>query len=228
MSLAAKPIRVMLVDDHRSVLWGLEKLIDSDRPRMEVVATATSCAAAMEAAAKTAPDVVVLDLDLGGENACEIIPVLVNGRGTRVIVWTGMRDCKAREQSILRGACGLVQKEEPAETLLKAIERVHRGELWLDRTTTGRIFVELSSRKEAATPAAEERKIASLTVREREIIAQLVAEPGADNRRLASHLHMGEHTLRNHLSRIYDKLGLPNRLELYVFAQRHSIKALSA
>src|SRR5690242_17869006 len=110
-----KPIRVMLVDDHRSVLWGLEKLIDGDRPRMEVVGKATSCAAAMELAERTSPDVVVLDLDLGGENACEIIPVLVNGGGTRVLIWTGMRDSKAREQSILRGASGLVQKEEPAE-----------------------------------------------------------------------------------------------------------------
>jgi DNA-binding NarL/FixJ family response regulator len=223
-----KPIRVMLVDDHRSVLWGLEKLIDADKPNMEVVGKATSCAAAIEVAKKAAPDVVVLDLDLGGENACEIIPVLVNGGGTRVLVWTGMRDNRAREQSILRGASGLVQKEEPAETLLRAIEKVHRGELWLDRSTTGRIFIELSSRKGAGSPDAEDRRIGALTARERDIIGQLVADPGADNRRLASRLHIGEHTLRNHLSRIYDKLGVPNRLELYVFAQRHSIKPLVA
>jgi DNA-binding NarL/FixJ family response regulator len=48
-----------------------------------------------------------------------------------------------------------------------------------------------------------------------------VTEPGADNKKLASSLHIGEHTLRNHLSHIYDKLGVPNRIELYVFAQRH-------
>jgi DNA-binding NarL/FixJ family response regulator len=222
-----KPIRVMLVDDHRSVLWGLEKLVQSERPRMEVVACATNCAAALELAGQTAPDVVVLDLDLGGENACDIIPALANGRGTRVIVWTGMRDCKAREQSILRGACGLVQKEEPAETLLKAIERVHNGELWLDRSTTGRIFVELLSRKDAGVPNDDERKIASLTAREREIIGELIADAGADNRRLAGRLRMGEHTLRNHLSRIYDKLDVANRLELYVFAQRHALGPLA-
>ena len=49
----------------------------------------------------------------------------------------------------------------------------------------------------------------------------LVKQPGADNKTLANTLHIGEHTLRNHLSRIYDKLGVPNRLELYVFIQRH-------
>jgi DNA-binding CsgD family transcriptional regulator len=49
-----------------------------------------------------------------------------------------------------------------------------------------------------------------------------VKQPGADNKTLASTLHIGEHTLRNHLSRIYDKLGVPNRFELYIFAQRHA------
>jgi two-component system, NarL family, nitrate/nitrite response regulator NarL len=225
LAQAERPIRVMLVDDHRSVLWGLEKLIDGEKPRMEVVAKATTCAAAMDLAERTVPDVVVLDLDLAGESGSEIIPALVNGRNTRVVVWTGMRDVKARENSILRGACGVVQKEEPAETLLRAIAKVHRGELWLDRATTGRIFVELSRPKDAAPLDADGRRIASLTAREREIVEQLATDPGADNRSLAERLHIGEHTLRNHLSRIYDKLGVPNRLELYVYAQRHGFQA---
>jgi len=61
------------------------------------------------------------------------------------------------------------------------------------------------------------------TTRETEVVRTLVTKPGADNRKLADTLNMGEHTLRNHLSRIYDKLGVPNRLELYVFAQRHGL-----
>jgi DNA-binding NarL/FixJ family response regulator len=126
---------------------------------------------------------------------------------------------------VLRGASGVVHKQEPAETLLRAIEKVHRGELWLDRSTTGRMFVELSRGKAGEANGADHRPLTALTPREREIIAQLVAEPGADNKRLADKLHIGEHTLRNHLSRIYDKLGVPNRLELYVFAQRHGIAA---
>jgi DNA-binding NarL/FixJ family response regulator len=214
----------MLVDDHRSVLWGLEKLIDGERPKMEVIAKATTCASAIEAARQSNPDVVVLDLDLAGENGSDIIPALIEERSTRVLILTGIRDGKARENSILRGACGLVHKEEPAETLLKAIEKVHCGELWLDRATTARVFVELSKQKHSEVEP-EKRKLASLTLREREIVGQLVADPGADNRRLADRLHIGEHTLRNHLSRIYDKLGIPNRLELYVYAQRHGLSS---
>ena len=214
-------IRVMLVDDHRSVLWGLEKLINSESPRMQVVAKATSAADAVRGAHDAEPDVVVLDLDLNGESGCDLIAPLINGSGRRVLILTGVRDGKLRETSILRGACGLVHKEEAAETLLKAIEKVYQGELWLDRATTARVFVELSRPK--AQPDAESRALASLTAREREIIGELVADPGADNKRLALKLHMGEHTLRNHLSRIYDKLGVPNRLELYVYAQRHGL-----
>lgn len=223
-SQTARSIRVMLVDDHRSVLWGLEKLIDGERPKMEVIAKATSCASAMQAAREASPDVVVLDLDLGGENAAEIIPGLIGSGATRVLVLTGATDQKVSEHSVLRGACGIVHKQEPAETLLKAIEKVHRGELWLDRATTGRVFVELSRpRSGGGETAAETRKLEALTVREREIVERLVAEPGADNKRLAERLRIGEHTLRNHLSRIYDKLGVPNRLELYVYAQRHGL-----
>lgn len=216
----ARPIRVMLVDDHRTVLWGLEKLIDGEMPRMQVVGKATSGAAAVELAAETLPDVAVLDLDLGGENGAEIIPRLMAGRGTRVLILTGLRDSKAHETSILRGACGLVLKQEPAETLLKAIEKVHQGQLWLDRATTGRIFVELSKPKREAARDRDKPKLESLTARERDVVRQVVLDPGADNHRLAEQLQMGEHTLRNHLSRIYDKLRVPNRLELYVYAQR--------
>ena len=66
-----RSIRVMLVDDHRSVLWGLEKLIDGEMPKMQVVGKATSCSAAIELAGETTPDVVVLDLDLAGESGAE-------------------------------------------------------------------------------------------------------------------------------------------------------------
>jgi DNA-binding CsgD family transcriptional regulator len=65
------------------------------------------------------------------------------------------------------------------------------------------------------------RKITSLTAREQDVLNTLVTTPGADNKTLATNLHINEHTLRNHLTRIYDKLGVPNRMGLYVVAQRH-------
>jgi DNA-binding NarL/FixJ family response regulator len=213
----------MLVDRHRVVLWGLQKLIDGEKPGMEVVATATDFARAIELAGKMLPDVVVLDADLLDLDSPADIPTLVNGRNARVLLFSGARDSKIHETAILRGACGVVHKEEAPEILLKAITKVHEGELWLDRCTTGRIFVQLSRRKADPSLDPAKRKLALLTQREQDVVRTLMTEPGADNKKLATSLHIGEHTLRNHLSRIYDKLGVPNRLELYVFAQRHGL-----
>lgn len=216
-------IRVMLVDRHRIVLWGLQQLIEAKNPNMEVVATAVDCASALTLAGTTQPDVVVLDADLLRADCPADIPTLINGHDARVLVFSGLQDNLVHETAILRGACGIVHKTEAPETLLKAITKVHEGQLWLDRSTTGRIFVELSRQKSKASTDPAQRKLATLTQREHEVVRTLVTQPGADNKKLAKNLHIGEHTLRNHLSRIYDKLGVPNRLELYVFAQRHGL-----
>ena len=217
-------IRVLLVDRHSIVLWGLQRLIQAEQPDMEVVGTATDCTTALELAARTHPDIVVLDSALLREDRAADIPTLVNGRHARVLIFCGLRDPKLHEAAVLRGACGVVHKEESPQVLLKAIEKVYEGQLWLDRSTTGRIFVELSRQKNDPAVDAGKRKLASLTEREQDVLRTLVTVPGADNKKLADSLHIGEHTVRNHLSRIYDKLGVPNRLELYVFAQQHGLK----
>jgi len=213
-------IRVMLVDAHRIVLCGLQRLIDDEKPELAVVATATEVAGALELAATAKPDVVLVDVELATEKDGSLVPGLINGRNTRVLVLSGARDDK-HELAILRGACGVVHKDDTPERLIKAIKKVHEGQLWLDRSTTGRLFVELSRQKSQAANDPAKRKLASLTEREHDVVRSLAKQPGADNKTLASTLHIGEHTLRNHLSRIYDKLDVPNRLELYVFAQRH-------
>jgi len=191
---------------------------------MEVVATATDRAHAIETAAKALPDVVVLDSEFVAGETPGIVPALVNGHGARVIVLSSGSCNKLHDAAILHGACGIVHKQEPPETLLKAIAKVFEGQLWLDRASMGRIFVDLSRQRVAAVDP-EKKKLASLTGREQDVVRRLVSHPGADNKKLAEGLHIGEHTLRNHLSRIYDKLGIPNRLELYVFANRHGLGA---
>jgi two-component system nitrate/nitrite response regulator NarL len=210
----------MLVDAHRMVLCGLQRLIDDEKPELEVVATATDVAAAQELAATAKPDVVLVDVELATEKDASLVPGLINGGTTRVLVLSGARDAK-HELAILRGACGVIHKDDTPDRLIQAIRKVHEGQLWLDRSTTGRLFVELSRQKSQAANDPAKRKLDSLTEREHDVVRSLAKQPGADNKTLASTLHIGEHTLRNHLSRIYDKLGVPNRVELYVFVQRH-------
>jgi len=220
----AAAIRVMLVGEYRVALLGLEKLINERRPAMEIAATATSCLLACALAARVRPDVVVIDPEHGCDNVDSIIPTVV-ATSARVLMLVGQRDQSVRESYVLRGASGVVQKDEAPETLLKAIEKVHCGELWLDRSTIGKLFVEISRRKQDAKASPEQARLASLTQREHDVVRKLLTVPGADNKSLATSLHIGEHTLRNHLSRIYDKLGVPNRLELYVFATRNGVTA---
>ena len=128
----------MLVGEYRVALWGLDRLINERRPAMEIVATATSCAHACTLAAQALPDVVVIDPEHGCENVGEIIPTLVADCGARVLMLVGQRDQSIRESFVLRGASGVVQKDAAPETLLKAIEKVHCGELWLDRNAPSR------------------------------------------------------------------------------------------
>jgi DNA-binding NarL/FixJ family response regulator len=216
-------IRVMLVG-HQLTVWGLERLIESEHPRIRVVSTATDCGRGIEIAERTQPDVVVVEIDAIQERGADVLATFIGGRATRIVVLTGARDARDGEASILRGATGVVQKSESPGTLVRAIEKVHQGQLWLDRATTGRLFVELSrARNGGSLPDPEEEKIRSLTTREREIVTRLADDPGADNKSLAGRLHIGEHTLRNHLSRIYDKLGVLNRVQLYMYARRRGL-----
>lgn len=223
MQHTEKPIRVLLVDDHQTVLWGLEKLIDGEKPKMEIAGKASNRAQALSAARTLQPDVILLDLDLHGENSLDFLPELLQESESKVLVLTGLRNAEYRERAMMQGARGVVQKEESAETILIAIEHVYKGELWLDRATTASVFDKLGERKASAEQDPEAQRIASLTGREREVISALIVERSAHSKMIAEHLNISDHTLRNHLSSIYDKLGLENRMELYIYATEHGL-----
>lgn len=216
------PIRVLLIDDHQSFLWGMVRLIESDSPNMKVMGTASDIAEALAILEREQPDVILLDIDLHGENSLDSMPVLRNATTAMVLILTGMRDSDTHERAVMAGARGVVQKEVPAEMILKAIRKVHEGEIWLDRLTTGRIFSKLldQSNNQVSPEAA---KIATLTSREREIIDVMTKQGHSTNKQIAIHLNMSEHTLRNHLSSIYSKLEVENRLELVMYAVKHHI-----
>lgn len=224
MQPAPKPIRVLLVDDHRIMLWALERLIESEKPRMEAVGKATSVVEALDLAGKSRPDVILLDLNLSAENGGDAIPELIAKSKAKVLMLTGLRDPSIHDDAVLAGARGVVGKKDAPEDILKAIEKVHQGELWLDRAATGRIFVELSRKGGSEETDPERQKIASLTARERQIIFTIAGDPGAIANTIAEKLFISTHTLRNHLTSIYEKLRVANRLELYVYANKHELR----
>jgi two-component system nitrate/nitrite response regulator NarL len=219
-------IRIMLIDDHRSVLWGLEKLIDSEKPRMQVVGTATNSIEAMNLLGTISPDVILIDLDLNGESGVSIIPNLIEKSTAKILVLTGSRDLALHDNAMLAGARGVVGKGDTAETILKAITMVYQGEIWIDRSATSRIFNALSHKKNNVSDDPEQQKIATLTRKERLTVAEIANDATASTKTIADRLCIGESTLRNHLTSIYAKLELSSRLELFVYANKHGIRKI--
>jgi len=126
--------------------------------------------------------------------------------------------------AVLAGARGVIEKEARAESILAAITKVNQGEIWLDRATTGKLLVEISRKMDGRNALdSAGRKIAALTIREREIITVTVTNAGSTAKTIAEKLRISEHTLRNHLTSIYEKLGVANRLELFAFAHEHRL-----
>jgi DNA-binding NarL/FixJ family response regulator len=215
------PIRVVIIDDHQIIRDGLREFIES-RPGMRVVGDAGEREAAIETVARELPDVVVLDLDLGGVSGLELLPEILRAApAASVVILTGLRDTAKRDRAMELGAKGVVLKENGVTELLNAIEKVHRtGDYWFEPGAAKRLME--SRRGGAGGLSPEGAKIASLTPTECALITHL--GKGLDNRQIAEQMHVAESTVRNNLTRIYDKLEIKGgRLALLVYAYQHGL-----
>ena len=212
-----RPVRVCIVDDHTLVRAGLRMLIEND-PEIVVVGEASNRIQALAAGKASAPDIFLLDIQLGCENGLDFLRELVSSFNlARVLVLTCVTDPEVHQRAISFGAMGLVLKHHAPEVLVKAIKRVHSGELWLDPF----LMATMVSRRPANEKTSDVDRMATLTRRESEIV-QLVAE-GLNNERIAKELLISQATVKNHLTSILDKVGVTNKFELAVYALRHGL-----
>lgn len=215
------PIGVLIVDDHAVVRAGLRMLIDQD-PDMKVTSVAGNRSEALAAATSDQPNIIILDIVLGDEDGISLLPELrAAAPNSRVLVLTGLRSSQSQRQAMRAGAMGIVLKEHAAEILIKAIKKVHHGEVWLDRLMVGSVLQEMTEEKQADP---DQEKIATLTEREREVVS-LVGE-GLKNKQIAAKLFISETTVTHHLSSVFSKLAVSDRLELIIFAFRHGLAKL--
>ena len=220
----SESIKILIIDDHAIVRAGLRMLIES-RQNLLVVGETGCGAEALASIAREKPDIILLDLDLDGEDGLDLLPDLIaSSANARVIILTGVRDSQAHRRAVRAGAMGLVLKDKAAEVLIKAIERVHAGEVWLDRTMTASVLTEMARSGETGKTDPEAAKLASLTDREREIIS-LVCE-GLKNKQIGERLFISEMTVRNHITSILSKLDLSDRFELAIYSYRHKLAPL--
>lgn len=219
-SAAVKPIIVFLVVPPM-VGWGLERLVHSAHPKIELAGSAASIEESLAPLAQRPADVVVVDSE--DPDPDQALAKLKAATAAKLLLLTGSQDVAMLDRAVMGGVRGVVRKSDPPTLLLKAIELIHAGELWIDRAATGRIFMEMARRKVQLRDDPEERKIASLTLRERKTIAAMTSDASVPAKVIADRLCISEHTLRNHLTSVYAKLGLANRLDLYAYAIRHSL-----
>lgn len=222
----SQAIRVFLVDDHQITLWGLRRLIEASALPMQVIGMASSRTELLNHDAAASADVIVLDLDLGGEDTIATLASLRQRCPGRVLVLTAADDLAKHRAAMMKGARGVVHKSEAADTILRAIEKVNGGEIWLHAALLGEVMGMLTNDGSAtaacpADPSAQ--RIALLTPRELDIVSVMVRSAGAKQMAVAEDLGMSEHTLRNHLTTIYNKLGVRGRLELHVFSTTHGL-----
>lgn len=221
-NLRARPIHVFVIA-MPLVCWGLQRLVQSAHPRFEVVGTASDIAESLSALQRMTPHVVVLAID---DTRIEALAEFCGKTAAKLLLVTSSLDHAWMDSAVMAGVRGVVRTGEPPEALLKAIEKVDDGELWIDRGATSRIFMEMARQKAADRSDPDRSKIATLTLRERQTIAAVASDASAPGKVIADRLCISEHTLRNHLTSIYNKLGLSNRLDLYAFATRHSLNEL--
>lgn len=204
---------LFVIDDHPVVREGLKMLLEQAGD-IRVVGSAATATAALAVLPERSPDVVLLDLDLGDEDGLDALPrIQAAVPRAKVLILTALKD-RARDQAAVRtGARGLVLKDAPADALLEAIRAVAAGELWFDP----RVLPAPGQPGAAPEPSA----LSKLTAREREIVS-LIGE-GLRNEEAARRLGITEKTVRNHLTVVFDKLGVSGRLELLVFAYEHGL-----
>lgn len=209
-----KPLRILLVDDHEVVRAGLRMLL-GHRADITIVGEASTAAAAVAEAARTAPDVIIMDVRLPDGSGVEACREIRSARpATRVLMLTSFADEDAVDASVMAGASGYLLKQTRSAELIHAIEVVAAGESLLDPAVTRQLLARFK-RFAGSDP------VAALTDQERRVLA-LVGD-GKTNREIAAALHLSEKTVKNYVSALLAKLHVQRRAAAAALAAKQKL-----
>jgi two-component system, NarL family, nitrate/nitrite response regulator NarL len=218
-------IRVALIDEYALSRAGIQAILES-RDGFEVAGSAMNVADAVALMEREQPDIILLNIGANGDKGkLEKIPeMLAAAEDSRLLVLMGDQNAEIQHEAICLGALGVITLDKSPDVMIKAIERIHAGEVWLDRSMTASVLSALSPAGRAKKSDPEADKIKTLTVRELEVI-KLVGE-GLKNKAIGERLFISEITVHHHLTAIYSKLDVADRLELIIYAYRNGLAQL--
>lgn len=211
--MSASPIRVMLVDDDPLVRSGLRMLLGGTES-IEVVAEADDGDKVLGAVDRHRPDVVLMDIRMPGVDGVSAAGLLAAQPSPPAILMLTTFDADDLVLRALRaGAAGFLLKDTPPAEIVRAIELVHAGDSMLSPAVTRRLIDLVAGEVDESTPRADaDRLLAGLSPRELEV-ARAVGR-GLSNADISAELHLSVATVKAHVSRLLEKLGVDNRVQI--------------
>ncbi len=220
MEESAPTINIVISDDHALFREGLRKLLEAERG-IQIVGEAVDGEETVKVVRQLKPHVLLLDLSLPKLSGLEVLAELSKLElQTRTIMLTAAIEREQVVEALQLGVRGIVLKHSALQLLLKSIRCVNDGQYWVDQEGVSDLIHALRRMKPSRGVSEAPRNF-GLSSREMEVIALIVA--GYTNKDLARELGISENTAKHHLTNIFDKLGVSNRLELVLYAVDHGL-----
>jgi len=216
-------IRVLIADDHALFRDGLRKLLEAEGG-FEVVGEAGDGEVLLDMVRRTEADVILLDLAMPRQDGMEVLRELAAAQiPVRTLLLTATINKDQIVRALKLGAYGVVTKDSTSQRLFDSIRCIMSGQYWVGRESISDLVRALRSL--SSSDSASKPREFGLTPREMEIVTLVVA--GYSNPDIAQRCSISEQTVKHHISNIFDKLGVSNRLELALFAVNHRLTEAS-
>jgi DNA-binding NarL/FixJ family response regulator len=211
------PVKILLIGDYSIFRSALRMLLETDAS-IRVIGEAAQFELAADIILEETPDLILVDLpDFGGKDH---FPFFENVQ-IPVLALVGQHDVGIYQTCLRIGLSGLILKEERADTLFKAIEKIHGGEIWFDRTIMCETIRQLVNEKQMLNDYPKAHVTNQLTDREKQVV-ELICK-GMKNKGIAEKLFITETTVRHHLTSVFNKLEITSRLELVIYSFKNNL-----